>query len=118
MDLSEAPVAVRGDDRRDELGNAERTHEGDRRTLHEEEAVRTRDENEGLRDDGHLEVDDHVELAVVVVEHLLSATGEGNTELVIEPSRADDGDEGDTKRDELVSVAKVEMIETYVERVR
>ena len=51
-DLGEAPVAVGGDDRRDELGEAERQEEGDRGALHEEEAVRPGDEDEGLRDLG------------------------------------------------------------------
>ena len=68
-----------------------RSHEGERRALHEEEAVRTRDEDEGLRDDGDLEVDDGVELGVVVAGRRgVEAAGEGDTELVVEPSRLDD----------------------------
>ena len=90
LDLGEAPVAVRGDDRRDELSNAERTHQGDRRTLHKEEPVRTRGEDEGLRDDGHLEVDGHVQLAVVVIRRLVRAAGDCRAELVVEPRRPDD----------------------------
>ena len=105
LDLREAPVAVCGDDRRDELRNAEGTHEGERRTLHEEEAVRTRDEDEGLRDDGNLEVDDRVELGVVVVlRGRVSAAGEGDAELVVEPGRADDDrNEGNTVKEWLAS---------------
>ena len=103
LNVGEAPVAVRRDDRRDELGNAERTHEGERRTLHEEEAVRTRDEDESLRDDGNLEVDDRVKLGVVVVDSLVSATGEGDTELVVEPGGPDDdGDKGNPEEEILV----------------
>ena len=97
LNLSEAPVTVRGDDGRHELGETEGAEQRDRGTLHEEEAVRTRDEDEGLRDDGDLEVDDHVELAVVVVDGV--AALEGNTELVLEERGLDDGaNEGDTKR--------------------
>ena len=97
MDVGEAPVTVGGNDGRDELRDAEGTHESERRALHEEPAVRTRDEDEGLRDDGDLEVDDHVELAVVVVDGV--AALEGNTELVLEERGLDDGaNEGDTKR--------------------
>ena len=97
MDVGEAPVTVGGNDGRDELRDAEGTHESERRALHEEPAVRTRDEDEGLRDDGDLEVDDHVELAVVVVDGV--AALEGNTELVLEERGLDDGaNEGDTRR--------------------
>ena len=97
MDVGEAPVTVGGNDGRDELRDAEGTHESERRALHEEPAVRTRDEDEGLRDDGDLEVDDHVELAVVVVDGV--AALEGNTELVLEERGLDDGaNEGNTKR--------------------
>ena len=105
LDLGEAPVAVRGNNRRDELRNAEGTHEGERRTLHEEEAVRTRDEDEGLRDDGNLEVDDRVKLGVVVVlRGRVSAAGEGDAELVVEPGRADDDrDEGNAVKEWLAS---------------
>ena len=51
--------------------------------------MRTRDEDESLRDDGNLEVDDRVKLGVVVVDSLVSTAGEGDAELVVEPSRAD-----------------------------
>lgn len=58
MNLREAPVTVDSDDGRNELGNAEGTHESERGSLHEEEAVRTRDEDERLRDDRDLQVHD------------------------------------------------------------
>jgi hypothetical protein len=66
--LGEAPVGVDGDDGRDSLRDAERAEESVRRTLHEEEAVRTSDEDEGLRDDCDLKVDDGVQHTVVVVD--------------------------------------------------
>jgi hypothetical protein len=59
-DLGERPVAECSDDGRDKLGNAERNHKRIRRPLHKEEAMRASDEDEGLRDDGDLEVNDHV----------------------------------------------------------
>ena len=97
LNLSEAPVTVRGNDRRDELRKAERTEQSNRRTLHEEEAVRTSDEDEGLRDDGDLEVDDGVELGVVVVARSGdSAAREGDAELAVEPVSANaDSNESD-----------------------
>ena len=105
LDVGEAPVTVHSDDRRNKLRNAERTHESERRTLHEEEAVRTRDEDESLRDDGNLEVDDGVELRVVVVGRLARTTGEGRTECIGKPGRADDDrDEGDGRQREVETV--------------
>ena len=47
-DVGEAPVTIGGDDRRDELSDTERTEERIRRTLHEEESVRTGDEDQSL----------------------------------------------------------------------
>ena len=47
-DISEAPVTVRGNDGGDELSETEGTEQRDRWTLHEEEAVRTGDEDKGL----------------------------------------------------------------------
>ena len=94
VNLGEAPVGEASNDRRDELRNAEGTHERVRGTLHEEEAVRTGDEDKSLRDNGNLEVDDHVELRVVVVD---AAGGrvELDTELVLEERRLDDRDNKD-----------------------
>ena len=96
MNLGEAPVGVRSDDRRDELSKGEGEHEGERGTLHEEESMRTSDEDKGLGDDGNLEVHDHVKLRIVVViDSGGSTVGESDTELVVEPSRADgDRNEG------------------------
>ena len=47
-DLSEASVTTRSNDGRDELRNTERAHGCCRGPLHEEEAVKTRDEDQGL----------------------------------------------------------------------
>ena len=105
MDVSEAPVRIHRDDRGDELSETERSHESDRRTLHKEESVRTGDEDQGLRDDSNLEVDDRVEAAVVVVRRLASAVLEDNTELVVEERRLDaDSDEGDRGQREVQPV--------------
>ena len=66
--------------------------------------MRTRDEDEGLRDDSNLEVDDGVELRVVVVGRLARTTGEGRTERIGEPGRADDDrDEGNAVKEWLAS---------------
>ena len=95
MNLREAPVTVRGNDRRDELRDAEGTHERIRGALHEEPAVRTSDEDEGLRNDGDLEVDNHVKLAIVGIDR--EGRLEGNTKLVLEEGGLlDDADESDT----------------------
>ena len=97
MNLREAPVTVRGNDRRHKLGNAEGTHECERRALHEEEAVRTGDEDERLRDDGDLEVDDRVQLPVVRVDG--EGRGERDAELVLEErGLLDDDNKGDPER--------------------
>ena len=98
LNVGEAPVAVGSDNRRDELGDAERAHESERRTLHEEESVRTRDEDERLRDDSDLEVDNRMKLAVVVVAGSRRRTaGERDAELVVEPGGTDDNrNESDT----------------------
>lgn len=64
--------------------------------------MRTRDEDESLRDDGDLEVDDGVELSIVVVPSSRGSTSrEGDTELVVEPGRPDaDRDEGNSANEQ------------------
>lgn len=54
VNAREAPIGKASNDGRDELSKAECKEQRRRRTLHEEEAVRASDENEGLRDDGDL----------------------------------------------------------------
>ena len=96
MDLNEAPVTVRSNDGRDELGNAEGDNEGGGRTLHEEEAVGTSGEDKCLRDDGDLEVDDHAKLFVVGLNR---AVEERNAEGVLEEGGLeDDAHQSDTGR--------------------
>jgi len=65
LELGEAPVSVGGNDRRNELRNTEGNNKGGRRPFHEEEAVRTGNENQGLRDHSHLEVDNRMKTGVV-----------------------------------------------------
>ena len=97
VDISEAPVGVRGNDGRDELSNGKGTEEGSGRALHEEEAVRASDEDERLGDHGNLEVDNHVQLAIVVVPASLSVRRvlERDTELVLEEVGLEDDDNED-----------------------
>lgn len=96
--LGEAPVTVGSNDRRDKLSDTEGTEESERRTLHEEESVRTGDEDQSLGDDGDLEVDNHVQLLIVVVDGLTRCVSESNTELVLEESGVeDDSNEGNTR---------------------
>ena len=117
MDVSEAPVGVDGDDSRDELGQAEREHESVGRALHEEEAVRTRDEDERLRDDGNLEVDDRVQLRVVRVDG--EGRREADTELVLEEGGLlDDDDKGDPEGIFSAEPDEQTKEDTYVDMVR
>jgi hypothetical protein len=66
-DLREWPVTESSDDGGDELGDTEGNEERIGWPFHEEEAVRASDEDEGLRDDGDLEVDDHVNDRIIGV---------------------------------------------------
>ena len=84
-----------GNDRGDEPSKAERSHECVRGSFHEEESVRTGDEDEGLRDDSDLQVDDHVELVVVVIDRRATGALEVDAELVLEEGSLDDDDDED-----------------------
>jgi len=101
-DPGEPPVTVSGNDGRDELSDTEGDHEGGGRALSPRGAVRTGDEDEGLGDDGDLEVDDHVSSPVVDVV----ALGEGlDTEPALkEVGVAHDGKEGDRGGGEVDTV--------------
>jgi hypothetical protein len=102
--LREAPVSVRSNDGRDELGEAEREEERSRGALDKEPRVGSSDEDQGLRDLGDLEVDQHVHLRVVSIdaaEGLVSDGGEDcqhrytqvdDAKLVREEGRVDDDD--------------------------
>lgn len=90
MNLGEAPVTVCSNNGGNELSQTEREHQGEGRALHEEEAMRTGDEDESLRDNGNLEVDDHVKLRVIVIAGSGRGTvREGNAKGIEEPCRAD-----------------------------
>jgi hypothetical protein len=120
VDLGEAPVGVGSDDGRDKLSNGEGTEESVRRALHEEEAVRTGDEDERLRDNGNLEVDDHVNARVV---HILSFARRSrvlDAELVLEEGRLHDNEnEGNSIAQNSVSIGQVKQERTtYVDMVR
>jgi len=93
LDLRKAPITIRSNNRADQLGNAECNHERRTGPFHEEEAVRTSDEDQRLRDDSDLEVDDHVQHRVVRGGHL---GVESHAKLVLEEGGFhDDDDEGD-----------------------
>lgn len=68
MDAGEAPVAITSNDGGNELSHTESAHKSERRAFHEEESVRPSDEDERLRDDGNLKVNDHVKLLVIGVQ--------------------------------------------------
>ena len=94
-DLGETPVSVGGNDGRDKLGNAEGCEQGDRGTFHEEESMGASDEDERLGYNRNLEIDDHVEHAVVGGWYTWKVL-EVDTELVLEEVRLqDDNDEDD-----------------------
>ena len=59
-DVGEAPITESGNDGRDQLSETEGNHECVRRSLGPRRSVRSSNEDESLRDDGNLEVDDHV----------------------------------------------------------
>lgn len=101
LDVGEAPVTVGGNDGRDELGDAESDDEGSRGALHEEETVGTGGEDQGLRDDGYLEVDNHVQLWVVGIDR---EARELNAKGVLEEAGLlDDANEGDTRMNKSAS---------------
>ena len=95
LDLGEAPVAVSSDDRRDELRNAEREEESVGRAFHEEESVRTSDEDERLGNDSNLEVCNHVQLRVVAVHARAGGGRQRDAELVLEEGGLNDDNNED-----------------------
>lgn len=99
VDLGEAPVSEASNDGGDKLGDTEGTHEGEGGAFHEEEAVRTGDEDECLGDDGDLEVDDHMDLGVVGLLGGAEGGSERDVELVLEEvGPEDDNNEDDAKK--------------------
>lgn len=98
LDVREAPVGEAGDERGHELRQDEGTHQRIRRTLHKEEPVRASNEDEGLGDNGNLEVYDRVKLRVVVVK-VTRLRIETDMELPLEEVRLNDNDdENDSTR--------------------
>jgi hypothetical protein len=67
LDVGETPVTEGGNDGRDQLSETEGNHQGVRRSLGPRRSVRSGNEDKSLRDDGNLEVDNHVCSGVVVV---------------------------------------------------
>lgn len=67
VNLGESPVGKASNDGGHELGKAEGNHESGRWALHEEESMRTGDEDKSLRDDGDLKIHNHVQLRIVMV---------------------------------------------------
>jgi hypothetical protein len=91
VNLGESPVSVRGDERRNQLSNTEGAQQGEGRPLHEEKSMRTRDEDERLRDDCDLEINDHVQLRVGCDLH--GAASEADAEFILEEGRLYDDDD-------------------------
>ena len=94
LDVSETPIGKAGDDRGHELCEAEGTHQRIRRTFHEEESMGASDEDERLRNNGDLEVDNCVQLFIIVVD--LTRVGvQMDVELALEEVRLEDHDNKD-----------------------
>ena len=79
--------------------------------------MRTGDEDERLRDDGNLEVDDRVQLLVVRVDG--EGRGERDAKLVLEEGRLlDDDNKGDPERGISKNVNESNIKNTNVDMVR
>jgi hypothetical protein len=97
VDLREAPIAKASNNGGDQLSKAECKEQCRRRTFHKEEAVGPSDENQRLRDDGDLQVNDHVQLRIVVVLLTIPAIGQMHLELPLEEGRLEnDNDKHNT----------------------
>jgi len=100
LDVGETPITEGGNDGRNQLGETEGNHESVRRSLGPRRSVRSSDEDKSLRDDGNLEVDDHVSSGVVGL-FTDSVDTEGRLEEV---SVSHDGVEGDSRSSEVKTV--------------
>ena len=89
MNVGETPISISSDERRNELGKAKCDDQRSRRTFHEKESMGTSDKDKCLGNDGHLKVDDHMELWVVFVN---GRVVEGDGEFVLEEGRLHDDD--------------------------
>lgn len=90
--ISEAPVTISSNDRGNELGYTERTHESERGTFHEEESMRTSHEDQSLRDNSNLQVNDSVKLFIVGIDR---RSKQSNPELVLEEVGLQDDNDKD-----------------------
>ena len=97
FDISETPVTKSCNDRRDKLCNAERNDKSRRRTFHEEETMRTGDENQSLRNNGDLKVYNHVQLGVVRVNGEIGI--QADTESSLKKGGTDDDNNQRDARD-------------------
>jgi hypothetical protein len=115
FDVGEAPVSVGSDDGGNQLSDTKGTHECDGWAFHEEESVRTSNEDESLRDHGNLEVDNHVELGVVGVNRGSLKT---NAKLVLEESGLDANADKSNTISKSETMKFVVRKQTHVEAVR
>jgi len=86
--MCKTPISEGGNDRGHELSNNEGPHQCMGRPFHEEESVRLRHENQGLRDSCGLKVDNHMKLRVV--RNRAETKRQRHIEFVLEESRLDD----------------------------
>jgi hypothetical protein len=102
-DSREPPVTVSGNDGGNDLGDTEGDHERSGRSLEPREAVRSGNEDKSLRNDGNLEINDHVSSVVVDIVTL----GQGlDTESVLEEvGVAHDGEQSKGRGGEVETVA-------------
>lgn len=76
------------------------------------------DKDKGLRGNGDLEIDDHVELGIIVISsRRCIAVSKGDTEFVEEPCRSDNARNKGNTIEILAKAAMAFWRVTYVERV-
>lgn len=100
-DVGEAPVSVSGNNRGDQLSDTESTHKRIRRSLGPRRSVRSSDEDKRLRDDGDLEVDNHVSSVVVDVG---SCNGVDTESVLEEVGVSHNGEQGNGGSREVETV--------------
>ena len=85
--------------------NAERDDKSGRRTFHEEETMRTSDEDQSLGDNGDLKIYNHVQLGVIVCNREISVQADTEFSLEEVGSQNDNnqGDARDVKKSESVT---------------
>ena len=91
MNLRETPIAVRSNNRRHELGDTKSKQESDRRTFHEEESMSSGDEYQSLRDNSNLQIGDHMQLWVILVDRRLAV--QAHAEFALEKCSLNDDDD-------------------------